>query len=601
MPALDFKPRQKAPGGSHSQRWIVAGVCLFLVVITWMVFGQTLNHAFINYDDNKYVYENAQVSRGLSSQGVLWALTHSYGSNWHPLTAVSQMLDCQLFGLKPAGHHFTNVLLHAIATVLLFLVLLEMTGGLGQTGNTWRSAFVAALFAVHPLHVESVAWIAERKDVLSAVFFMLTLGAYVRYARSPSLARYVTMAILFTLGLMSKPMLVTVPFILLLLDYWPLQRQSRTGKLILEKVPLFILSFGSCAATIFAQARVLSSVADLALSVRVSNAVVSYSIYVWQMFWPTKLAVFYPHLLDQMPFPMIALSSVIVGGISLLAILIGRKRSYFMVGWFWYLIMLIPVIGLVQVGLQSHADRYTYLPHIGLYILVTWGIIDLAAGLRYRQHVLAIGAVIVIAILAWLAREQTKFWRNSDTLWRHALAVTKYNHVAHTGLGDFLFAERRPEEAIDHWQQAVAIRLDSAETHNKLGLGLFQIGKPNEAINQWKIALDIEPHNLNAQSNIAWVLATCPERAVRDGERAVIMMSDVIERSGAKSPMILRTLAAAYAEAGRFSDAIEAAQQALELAKHQGNSALATDLRANIDKYQLNIPLRDPSLTNVQP
>jgi len=573
------------------------GTCIFLAAITWIVFSQTLGHDFINYDDDAYVYKNPQASRGLSLDGVFWAFTHSHADNWHPLTWISHMLDCQLYDLKAGGHHFTNVFLHTLAVVLLFLVLREMTGAL------WRSAFVATLFAIHPLHVESVAWVAERKDVLSGVFVMLTLGAYLRYVRKPSLARYATMSILFAGGLISKPTLVPLPFVLLLLDYWPLKRESNLGKLIVEKIPLLVISAGSCIATLLAQTRILSSVEALPLTLRISNAAVSCVTYIEQMFWPVKLAFFYPYLY-QLPAWRVALSISLLVGITVLAVLFRRKRGYIFVGWFWYLGMLVPVIGIVQVGLQSHADRYTYLPHIGLYLLITWGIVDLAAGWRYRREILGVGAAAVIGASAWCARIQTAFWRNGETLFRRALAVTAYNDVAHTGLGEFLLSRNRVDEAIAHLQEAAGIRReleDDPKYHNILGVAFFRIRDPSKGIAHWKRALEIEPHNPTAQSNLAWVFATSPEAAVRDGQRAVEMIQDVLQRSGTRTAVLLHTLAAAYAECGRFSEAIAIAQEALDLAVSEGNSALAADLQRNIDNYKKNTPLRDPSLANPHP
>lgn len=577
-------------------RWPIAGICIFLAAVSWLVFGQTLRHDFVNYDDNKYVYENSQVRSGLSAQGVFWAFTHIHGGNWHPLTSISHMLDCQLYGLKPGGHHFTNVFLHTIGAILLFVALNQMTGAL------WRSAFVAALFAIHPLHVESVAWVAERKDVLSGVFFMLTLLAYLRYVRKPSLTLYLTMSIFFAGGLLSKPMLVTVPFVLLLLDYWPLNRLSSFRDLrrtFFEKIPLLALSAGSCLATVLAQTRALGSMTDAPISWRISNAFFSVIIYIWQMLWPVKLAAFYPHPLDRLPLGMIAVSIALVLGISIFAILVGRSHGFVLVGWFWYLVMLVPVIGIVQVGLQGHADRYTYLPHIGLYLLVTWGIVSLAKRLPFRRQILGLAAALVILISAWCAHAQTKSWRDTETLWKHAIAVTSNNHFAHSALGTIAFSHGRVEEAIAHFQESLAVYPDSSDTHNRLGLALVQIGDPGAAVAHWKMALQLDPHNTNSEANMAWVFATCPDPAARDGARAVTLIQDAIQRSSERNPITLRTLAAAYAESRRFSEAIIAAQEALDLANAQGNTALATDLRKNIDHYQMDVPLRDPSLANV--
>ena len=354
-------------------------VCLGLVAVTWAVFGQTLAHDFVNFDDHVYVYENPLVVRGLSTEGIIGAFTHTHARNWHPLTTISHMLDCQLYGLNAGGHHLTNVILHTISVLLLFLVLKQMTGAL------WQSAFVAALFAIHPLHVESVAWIAERKDVLSAVFFMLTLAAYARYARAPSAPRYLLVALLFACGLMSKPMLVTLPFVLLLLDYWPLGRLggqksevgSRLRRLITEKIPLFALSALSCIATLLTQRQGPSAIDQLPFLWRLNNTFVSYVTYIWQMLWPARLAVFYPHPNDRLPLVEVTVAIAFLVGVSLLIIYLRRTKPYLVTGWFWYLGMLVPVIGLVQVGEQAHADRYTYLPQIGLYIMIAWTVGDL--------------------------------------------------------------------------------------------------------------------------------------------------------------------------------------------------------------------------------
>ena len=375
---------------------VIVAVCIFLVATTWLVFGQTLRHDFVAYDDDKYVYANPIVTNGITVRGIAWAFTHSHASNWHPITTISHMLDCQLFGLKPGRHHFGNILLHSAAVVLLFLVLADMTGAI------WRSGFVATLFAIHPLRVESVAWIAERKDVLSGVFFMLTLAAYLRYTRKQTTGRYVAVAILFACGLMSKPMLVTVPLVLLLIDYWPLQRivDLRTlRELAVEKIPLLVLSALSCVATIVAQGGPSGDMEPFPLTWRVSNALVSYLTYIGQMFYPSHLIPFYPHPENLLPFWQIVLAIVLLVTISGEAIALRRKRPYFITGWFWYVGMLVPVIGVMQIGMQGHADRYTYLPQIGLYLLLTWSVADVSNSWRYRDELLAFGAAIVLLAL----------------------------------------------------------------------------------------------------------------------------------------------------------------------------------------------------------
>jgi protein O-mannosyl-transferase len=625
-----------------NRRWLTIGVCIFLAAITWMVFGQTLGHDFVNYDDQNYVYENAKITGGLNLAGIAWAFSHVHAQNWHPLTTISHMLDCQLYGLKAEGHHFTNVLLHTVAALLLFAVLREMTGAL------WRSAFVAAVFAIHPLHVESVAWVAERKDVLSAVFFMLTLGAYVRYARAPSIARYLAVAALFALGLMSKPMLVTIPFVLLLLDYWPLkrfpsatsvkskgkwlawwERQSLPRRLILEKIPLIALSAISGTVTFLAQRQALGWTEDLPVSLRFNNAVVTYIAYIWQMLWPAKLAVFYPHPENRVPLWEIILALAVLIATTLTGIVLRRKRPYFITGWLWYLGMLVPVIGVIQVGWQGRADRYTYLPQIGLYVLVAWAIADLSASWRHQRQIATLGAAILLGALTWRARNQASFWRNSETLWTHTLAVTADNDVADNNLGIIFLGRGQVDEAISRFQAAVDLRPenapahdnlakaflqkgqvadallhyrklleiqpDNAEAHNILGTVLIQQGRVREAIEQWQETLVMQPENGNAKSNLAWVFATYPEESIRNGTQAVQLAAQALQLSGGKNPIILRTLAAAYAESGRFAEAVHTAERGLELAIGQGNAHLAAELQQNIALYRMNSPLRDTS------
>jgi len=362
------------------------------VAVIWTVFGQSLQHDFVNYDDNRYVYENALIRQRLTSPGIIQAFTHPHSENWHPLTTLSHELDCQFYGLNPSGHHFTNLLLHTIATLLLFFLLQEITSAV------WSSAFVAAVFAIHPLHVESAAWIAERKDVLSGVFFMLTLLVYVWYSRKPNTWRYFAVGIAFVCGLMSKPMLVTVPVVLLLLDYWPLRRTERWTRLILEKLPLFGVSIAFAIITLLVQRPTISSLAGLPLRMRVANAIVSVALYLWQLIWPTKLAVFYPY--PRVPYNAWLVIGCAAGIVAVTGATIRwRKNSpYLLVGWIWYLVMLVPVLGLVQVGLQAHADRYTYLPLIGVAMTATWGIVDLTRSWFYPR--LVIGLVVECALLS---------------------------------------------------------------------------------------------------------------------------------------------------------------------------------------------------------
>jgi tetratricopeptide (TPR) repeat protein len=617
-----------------SRQWVTVCVCIVIAVLTWIVFGQTLRHDFVNYDDPRYVYQNTKITSGLNMAGVAWAFSHIHAENWHPLTTITHMLDCQLYGLKAGWHHFTNVLLHGVASILLFLALQHMTGAL------WRSAFVAAVFAIHPLHVESVAWVAERKDVLSGVFFMLTLLAYVHYARAPSTWRYLIVAFVFALGLMSKPMLVTLPFVLLLLDYWPLRRitdqRSDVGfqllRLLLEKIPLIALSAVSSVVTFLAQRGALGWTEQLPMLARVKNALMTYVVYVLQMFWPVNLAVFYPHPENRLPPWEISLALAVFIGVTMAAVILRKKAPYLITGWFWYLGMLVPVIGLVQVGWQGHADRYTYLPQIGLYIAGTWAVADLTASWRGQRIFVGAIALLVITALTCCAWIQTSYWRDSETLFTHALAVTKHNDVAENNLG-IIFLQKgqlddaisrlqaaidlRPEngpahnnlakallqkgrvaEAMVHYRKFLEIEPENVEARNILGTALIQQGRIRESIEQWQDALAIEPENGNAASNLAWVFSTCPDDSIRDGRRAVQLAEKALRISGGKIPMIFRVLAAAYAEDGRFSQAIESAQHGADLANSQGNPGLAAELQSNIALYQAGTPLRDPSLAN---
>ena len=495
-----MKQRDRTIQTSSPSRVLTAGVCAAVVILVWIVFGQTLRHDFVNYDDKTYVYGNSLVSAGGSWQGLGRAFVDTQTNNWHPLTIISHMIDCQIFDLKAGGHHFTNVLLHTIAALLLFFFLRDVTG------RFWSAAFVSVLFAVHPLRVESVAWVAERKDVLSAVFFFLTLVTYVRYVRQPSFRRYFTMSILFAGGLMSKPMLVTTPVVLLLLDYWPLNRsqpparsrlrlgersevrgqrisKSQWAKLVIEKIPLFGLSLISSIVTFALQVHSPVSVGQLPLAWRLQNALVTYVTYIWQIFWPIDLAVFYPYPDNRLPFWQVAFASGVLIAITWIVFRLRKARPYLLVGWLWYLIMLLPVIGILEVGLQGHADRYTYLPHVGLYLMLTWTIAEVlrtpnaerrTPNIQRRRLNSALGvgcwtlgvcfAVIIIAALAWRAWDQTRYWRDSETLWTHTLAVTEGNDVALTNLGTFLMDRGQLDDALSYFQRASVRRASTAIT-----------------------------------------------------------------------------------------------------------------------------------------
>src|SRR5436190_7417110 len=593
--AIPARPRKNVGG------IVVSGIALSLIIITLLLFGRTFGYPFINFDDPAYILERPEITRGVTLSGIAWSFTHLHGGNWHPLTSLSHMLDCQLFDGHAGAHHFVNVLLHALSASLLFLVLRRMTAGPNQTGSVWRSALVALVFAIHPLRVESVAWIAERKDVLSGLFFMLTLGAYVRYVHKPSIFQYVLILVSLACGLMAKPMLVTVPFVLLLLDYWPLRRfeqsKQRLTRLLLEKLPLLVLVVISARATIIAQRDALSTVEQVPLKWRISNALVSYCIYVGKMFWPSNLGVFYPLPQNLFPWWQVALAVVFLLFGSVVAIAWRGTRPYFFTGWFWFLGMLVPVIGIIQVGMQSRADRYTYLPEIGLAVAVVWGTAELIRGWHYQKQILATLAVIVSVALAACTSTQLGYWRDSETLWSHTIAVTSNNDVAHAYLADWLLRENRIEESRLQAEEAVQIRPGSSDAQNDLALALFRSGRLREAADHWQRSLELNPHSFNAQCNFAWLLATSPDPSLRDGTRAIQLTEDVLNGAGRDNPSVLRAAGAAYAETGQFDKAIAMAEEALEITRAQGNEALTEDLQHNIGNYRQRLPLRDPGLT----
>ncbi|MGB8367760.1 MAG: tetratricopeptide repeat protein [Limisphaerales bacterium] len=654
-----LKPDRCLSAGTNPN-WLVPGICVFLAAIVWVVFGQTLRYGFVIFDDDQYVYDNPIVQKGLTWEGFRWGLTCGGIGHWHPLTWVSHMLDCQLYGLHAGGHHLTNIVFHAAATILLFLVLRRMTGLL------WRSAFVAAVFAIHPLRAESVAWISERKDVLSAFFFMLTFLCYAKAVTSDKwlvtstktsaatpaaiLSRvtchqspyYYLALMFFTLGLLSKNMLVTLPFVLLLLDYWPLGRVTGDGwrvtrfgirvpqlstyrHLLLEKLPFFVLVVGSCVATALVPEKV--TVADkLPLGLRLENGLVSYVVYLWQMVYPSGLACVYPNPTHDLPVWQVGGALGLLLAISGAVYAIRKTQPWLIVGWLWFVGMLVPVIGLVQISYYAHADRYTYLPEVGLYLMVTWTASELCAGWRQRRLVLGGLATVILVALILCARTQTMYWRDSETLWNHTLACTSDNAVAHFYLGKTLFQKGQTDEAIAQYQQALEIKPNYAAAHGNIGNALVRKGQMDEAIAQYQQALQIDPdyakvcNNLgnvllskgrsdeaviqyqkalqlkpdavDVLNNLAWLLATSPDAHIRNGVQAVRYAERACELTHDDTPMLVGALAAAYAETGRFPEAVKTAQRALQLAETQSNLALADAIRSQMNLYQAGIPFR---------
>lgn len=484
-------------------------LCLILAFIPVALYVQVIGFEFVDFDDFQYVTRNENVSAGFSLEHVAWAFSSLYASNWHPLTWLSHMLDVQLFGLKPGGHHLVNVLFHTINTVLLFLVLKRLTG------KIMACAAVAALFAAHPLHVESVAFVAERKDVLSTMFWLLTMAAYVGYVRQQGLVRYLLVVACYTLGLMAKPMLVTLPFVLLLLDYWPLERLSvrektaagvcRAGvgfrRLLWEKRPLLALAAASCTVTMLAQDK-SGSVQPFEFLYNSSNALLSYLLYLQKTIWPTRLAVFYP-LQEHIPWWEVTASALLLTAISFVTLRAARRHPYLLVGWLWYLGSLVPVIGIVQVGKQAMADRYTYIPLIGIFIMLVFGINEASARWRYRQALLRVAAGVVFAALAAVTWFQVGYWRNGVTLFEHAVNVTTGNYLAHHNLGVALMNKGRNVEAWRQFNEALRIKPDYKTAYYNLGNLSINMGDISRAIQAYKRAIGIDPDYIAAHKRLA--------------------------------------------------------------------------------------------------
>ena len=571
-------------------------ICLGLVLLTLAVFSRAAHYPFITYDDRLYVSENPHVLLGLSWSNIAWAFTTWHTGNWHPLTWLSLMLDAQFFGKSAGACHFTNVLLHAANSVLLFVILQQFTA------SRWRSAVVAALFAVHPLHVESVAWISERKDVLSALFFLLAVGAYGRYVAQPTTMRYAVVAFLFLLGPLAKSMLVTLPAILMLLDFWPLRRLRQhvdLRPLVIEKLPLFGLAGAFAVVTFLAQRSAGSTMpmTVFPLGARVANALLSCERYLGKLFWPRDLVLPYPFSRSINPLEL-GWAVLLLIAISFIAIRTARQRGYLLTGWFWFLGTLLPVIGLVQVGPQAMADRYMYLPAIGIFIAITWSITDATSAMHLPASLKGILAAAVLLILSWLTTIQLGYWQNSETLFRHTLAVNPNEIVSLRNLATEYALERRPRDAIASLELLLIQTPQDAAAHFHLAQALQQIGGEQRAADEYEAALrfarESDKRNVtgSALNNLAWIRATSPNATLRNSSEAV----QLAERSCALTPQPdagqLDTLAAAYAESGDFDRAIETGDRAIQLAESANNKALAAQIKEHVDLYRHRMAIR---------
>lgn len=561
MDTLSAPPTSPTPTRSRSPLLLGLG----LVLLTLLVYRDAPSFQFVNFDDGLYVTSNRHVQKGLTWDGFLWAWQANVASNWHPLTMLSHMLDCELYGLNPRGHHLTNLLLHLANVWLLFEVLRRMTGRAGP------SAFVAALFGVHPTHVESVAWIAERKDVLSGLFFLLTLGAYHRWVRDRTPRRYVLVALLMACGLLSKPMLVTLPCVLLLLDVWPLGRLrfaeihsprdlwQGVRPLLVEKIPLFVLSVASSAVTVYAQQGSLATLEAVSAGRRVGNALVSYVIYLGKNFWPAKLAAFYP-LPGVVPLEKTLGATALLLAITALVVWRIRRSPFLAVGWFWFLGMLVPVIGLIQVGRQAMADRYTYLPSIGLFLAVTWGVTELlGTESRMRRAALTGAALVVVGALSIAAHAQAATWKDSLTLFSHALTATRNNYLAHLNVAVALSHRGDQEGALRHYREVLRIQPNLAEAHAALGTALRRWGRTAEALPHLRRAVRIKPGRARLRHTLAVALEELGHK-----DEAMVELRKAIELSPRMADAHYG-LGALLQEQGKVDEALEHYRTALEI------------------------------------
>jgi tetratricopeptide (TPR) repeat protein len=530
-------------------------ISLALIVLNVGVYAPLRHFDFVKWDDPQYVTGNPQVLAGMTWRGVAWAFTTSHGPYWHPLTWLSHMLDVQLFGLNAGGHHATSILLHIATTLLLFEVLRRATGALA------RSAFVAALFAVHPLHVESVAWVAERKDVLSALFWMLTLWAYGWYVRRPAVGRYLAVLVCFACGLMAKPMIVTLPFALLLLDWWPLRRVASWRRLAAEKIPLVACAAASGVVTFVLQRSqgALPGLDAIPLTLRAANALMSYVAYMGGMLWPTRLAALYPYPGALPEWWVVCGALLILIGMSLVAIRTARRRRYVLFGWLWYLGTLVPVIGLIQSGEQSMADRFLYIPLIGLFVIVAWGVPDLLEHWPRRRVALPVAAAIAIGACAITARAQVPYWADNLTLWERVVAVTGPNYRGEGNLAMALQDAGRESDAVAHYLEALRINPGFVDAHDNLGLVLASQGRTAEAIVHYAEALRLNPKDAAAHNNLGSVLAG--QGKIDD---ALAHFSDAV-RLKPQFPQAHNNLANALASQGRTAEAIDHYSEALRL------------------------------------
>lgn len=560
--AVASEPVLSLAGPNRPRALVLAAISIALLIVTFSAYWKVLSNPFVQYDDPNYVTENTYVLQGLTRASVAHAFHIEY-SNWHPVTWLSHMLDVQLFGLEAGKHHRTSLAIHALNVVLLFLLLVWMTKA------PWPSAFAAALFAIHPLHVQSVAWISERKDLLSTLFWLLTLAAWLRFVKSRTPAWYGLSLALFSLGLMSKPMIVTLPFTLLLVDIWPLGRLSfslkqaskQIGGLLFEKAPFFALSAASCVITFIAQKSggLVVPLEELSYESRVGNAACAYIAYLGKTPWPTSLTAFYPQQSRTVLSWPVAGAFLLLAGITVLVVRSAKRAPYLAFGWFWYLGTLVPVIGLVQVAGQAMADRYTYVPLIGVFIATAWGLADWANQHRTFRYAIAAMAIACLVPLLALTRVQTNYWAGDREMWQHAIEVTSNNYVAENNLGTYYMTQGKTDEAITYYREAVRSAQGYADGWSNLGLALAKLNRTSEAIECFRRAVEINPDQTDGWTNLGLALG----KQNRPAEAIECFQREVTRTPGDAHAWL--NFGVALVKLNRYSEGIDCFQKALEM------------------------------------
>ncbi len=625
----------------HPKKRVKLLIYIGLAAATFAAYEPTLRNDFVNYDDDMYITENPHVTSGITPDSVIWAFTQPHAYMWHPLTTLSNMLDCRLFGLNAPWHHLVSLLIHITNALLVFWILTNLTGSI------WPSAFIAAVFALHPVQVESVAWAAERKTVLSGLFWFLTIAVYIWYTKRPGIARYILLFLVFGLCIMTKPVVVTLPFALLLLDYWPLervkwersikpltpnaqsQRKISAALLIIEKIPLLLLSAVLAVVTFISQqsGEVVSSFETLPLNLRIANAFISYIKYIGKIIWPSGLAVIYPYFHLNLTDAAVIICALLFVLATVLCIYVGRRRKYVLVGWLWYVGTLVPMIGLVQAGSQSMANRYMYISILGLLIIAVFAVKELVADNARRKIIIAVSAAGLLFALGILTRMQVKNWQNGFTLFGYALKVTENNTIAESNFGIAFFKAGRYNEAVPYLTKAIRISPTNFNARNNLGMVFLKLGKLNEAkacfdelikqkqdypkayVNlavtyyrqgKYDLAMQncakaeqLKLKDAESLNNMAWILATIGDPSANDVNKTIGYAQRACEFTAYNNADYLDTLAVAYAAAGKFNDAIMTAEKALNIAKAAGQENTVREIQNRLELYKADKPYRE--------